>query len=406
MHQNPPIPNNEFSRVIDLSELDLDYSNLNERFKDLTKLAARVAGTDISLVNLIDSFTQWTISCHGYQLEQMPREDSVCQYTIMEEEQFQVLDLSLDDRFKDKPYVKNDPNFRYYFGIPLTTKKGNNIGALCVLDKEARALNPEKIELLKIIADEIVNRLVMLQAINSLSNELNEAKEVKKRVAHDIRGPIGGIIGLAELISSQGDQNKLEEVLEFIRLIQKSGTSLLELADEILNSELKASQKNPELKEHELNLLLFKDKLEKLYQPQAVNKGINFKVNINPDHGVAPFPKNKLLQITGNLISNAIKFTPANGVVSVNLDLLVAEKSRTLHIQVSDSGVGLDKQKLEDILSGQSATSTDGTKGEQGYGFGLPLVKYLVDGLKGSMDIISTPGQGTTFDIKLPVPKD
>lgn len=404
MHQKPPVPADEFDRVITLSDLDLDYSNLNESFKDLVKLAARVSGTNISLVNLIDSYTQWTISNFGLPLEQMPREDSVCQYTIMEEEQFEVKDLKLDQRFKDKPYVANGPKLGYYFGIPLKTKTGQNLGALCVMDQQEKELSPEKVELLRIIADEIVNRLMILQVVNSLSHDLHEAREVKKRVAHDIRGPIGGIIGLTDLLIRKGEKNNIEEVLEFIRMIHKSGTSLLELADEILNAELKTSKKEePQLREHELNLQLFKEKLEKLYQPQAQNKEISFTVNIDPPESVAPFPKNKLLQITGNLISNAIKFTPAHGQVSVDLDLIEEEDTRILHIQVNDSGIGLEKKQMDTILGGQSSASTDGTGGEHGFGFGLPLVKYLVESLEGTLDAHSVVNKGTTFDIWMPI---
>lgn len=60
---------------------------------------------------------------------------------------------------KDKFYVKDEPHLKYYFGIPLKTDQGNNIGALCVLDRQEKELTPEKIELLKIVADEIVTRL-------------------------------------------------------------------------------------------------------------------------------------------------------------------------------------------------------------------------------------------------------
>ncbi|QCR21581.1 GAF domain-containing sensor histidine kinase [Pontibacter sp. SGAir0037] len=400
MH-HPPIPKNELSRVLELAELDLDYSNLNNTFKDLTKLAASVAGTEISLLNLIDSFTQWTISGHGLEVSQIPREESICQYTIMETEQFEVHDLKLDERFKDKSYVLDEPKLSFYFGIPLKTKKGHSIGALCVLDKSTKILSPEKVELLKVIAAEIVNRLMAHQAIQSLQYSLKEAKETKKRVAHDIRGPLGGIIGLAQYISQKGDKNQLDEILEFVRLIQKSSTSLLELADEILNAEHKAAEQQ-QLEEHQLNLLVFKDKLEKLYLPQAKNKEVLFSVQTGQKNGVAPFPKNKLLQITGNLISNAIKFTPAGGQVSVQLELEVEEDAKTLHISVSDTGVGLTQEGLEDILNG-NASSTDGTTGERGYGFGLPLVKYLIDIMQGSWHIHSIPGKGTTFEIKLPV---
>ncbi|RIJ41837.1 GAF domain-containing sensor histidine kinase [Pontibacter oryzae] len=401
MPTSSPIPANEFERVLDLIELDLDYTAQHESFEDLVKLAARVAGTEISLLNLIDSFTQWTISRHGMDMEQMPREDTVCQFTIMESDFLEVKNLMLDERFREKSYVAGDAALRYYFGVPLKTPNGYSIGALCMLDRVEHTLTPEKVELLKIIADEIVARLIMVQAINNLKYDLNEAKEVKKRVAHDIRGPIGGIIGLAQLISQRGEKNKLDDVLQFIKLIQKSGTSLLELADEILNTDVKSIQAAPELTEHELNLLVFKDKLEKLYLPQAKNKSISFLVNINPENGVVPFPKNKLLQITGNLISNAMKFTPVNGKVTVDLDLELKDNAKNLHIVVRDTGVGLDVPKMEAILNG-TAASTDGTSGEQGYGFGLPLVKHLVDGLNGTLTVQSALGQGAIFDIKLP----
>lgn len=402
MTENYPIPANEFERVLDLAGLDFDYINSDGSFNDLTKLAARVAGTEVSLLNLIDSFTQWTIGNHGLENSQLAREESVCQYTIMENDHLEVKNLSLDARFKDRLYVKGDPNLRFYFGVPLKTKKGNNLGSLCVLDKTDKTLSPEKMELLKIIADEIVNRLMAFQVINSLKQNLNEATEVKKRVAHDIRGPIGGIIGLAQYISEKGEKNKLDEVLDFIKLIQKSGISLLELTDEILNEEFKAAvEVKLELKEHELNLLLFKDKLEKLYMLQAKNKGIQFVVETNPENDVVPFPKNKLLQITGNLISNAMKFTPSAGKVGVHLNLVI-EEVKTLHIKVTDTGIGLSEHSIEQIQNGASS-STDGTKGEQGYGFGLPLVKYLIESLKGKLHIESELGKGTTFYIKLPI---
>lgn len=164
----PPVPENEMQRVIELSEFDLDYSSLDEQFKDLTKLAAKVAGTDISLINLIDSFTQWSVSNYGLDIQQMPREDSVCQYTIVTENFFEVKDLSADARFRDKFYVKDDPNLRYYFGVPLQADNGIQLGALCVLDTVGKEISPEKVEMLKIIADEIVNRLMITRVINGL----------------------------------------------------------------------------------------------------------------------------------------------------------------------------------------------------------------------------------------------
>lgn len=396
MHKQP-IPENEMDRLISLSDYDLDYTAFQDQFKDLAKLAAKVAGTEVSLVNLIDSFTQWTITNHGLDLDQMPREDSICQYTIATENPFEVKDLTEDDRFKDKFYVKDDPKLKYYYGVPLRTDEGYNLGALCVLDKDLKSLSPEKIELLKIIAAEIVSRLTAQKVITGLKNKLHDANESKKKVAHDIRGPLGGIIGLAQVISEQGHENEIDEVLEFINLIQRSGRSLLELADEILTT----SKPTRELKADEFNLLIFKDKLEKLYTPQAVNKNITFTVTTSVNSAEIPFSKNKLLQITGNLISNAMKFTPRGGKVTVDLALKVEETRNILQVNVTDTGVGLDQAGIDRILSG-TKTSTDGTGGEAGYGFGLALVKHLIDSLHGTFHIYSQPGQGANFEVVLP----
>ena len=400
MKITPPVPENEMQRLLELSEFDLDYSSLNDQFSELTKLAAKVAGTGISLVNLIDSFTQWSVSNYGLEIEQMPREDSVCQYTIVTENFFEVKDLSSDERFKDKFYVKDDPNLRYYFGVPLNTGNGIKLGALCVLDTVGKEVSPEKVEMLKIIADEIVNRLLMIRAINGLKSRVKEAKDTQKKVAHDIRGPLSGIVGLAQLISEQGNDNKLEDVLQLVSMIQKGGYSLLELAEEILSAE-KKKENGGEPGANQYNLQIFKEKIEKLFEPQAANKQIAFVVSTDKKTDDIPFSKNKLLQVTGNLISNAIKFTPVKGSVKVDLSVQIA-KVKQLLIKVEDTGSGMDAATVQEIQQG-GASSSDGTSGEKGYGFGLKLVKHLVDKLNGTINIESEPGKGTIFEIRLPI---
>ncbi|MCC8407636.1 GAF domain-containing sensor histidine kinase [Mucilaginibacter sp. UR6-1] len=395
-----PVPVNEMERVIELSDYDLDYSSLQDQFKDLTTLAAKIAGTDVSLVNLIDSYTSWTIARHGLPVEQLPREETVCQYTIAGADNFEVSDLTADERFKDKSYVSGAPNLKYYFGVPLRTASGNNLGALCLMDAQTKQLSPEKIEMLKIIAGEIVNRLQVYKTLQELKRNASEAIESKKRVAHDIRGPVGGIIGLARVISEQGDENSMEEVLEFINLIYKSGNSILELADEILSTDISKSA-IAAVGVNEFNQLMLKDRLEKLYAPQALNKGIHLTITTNAGTEAVPFSRNKLMQIMGNIISNSIKFTPRGGGVSVSIDLQLGGSLNTLIFTVADNGIGMLPAQVASILMGEGK-STKGTVGEQGYGFGLSLVKHLIDSLNGNLDIASTPGQGSVFTVKIP----
>jgi len=391
-----PLTKNEMERILVLSELNIDYSK-QQNFEDLARLAARITGTEISLINLIDSYTQWTISTHGLEIKQMPREESICQYTIAETTQFEVEDLSRDTRFSNKFYVKEDPNLRYYFGIPLHIS-GQNIGALCVLDKTKKTLSPEKIEMLQIIADEIVNRLKAIQLIESLKYRVEETKSTQNKVVHDIRGPLSGIIGLAEYMATQGQNNKLSDVLDMVNLIHKSGKSILELADEILSAD---SQKK-DSDNDELTLTTFKEKLYQLYTPQALSKKISFNIISPIDAEQKLFSRSKLLQITGNLISNAIKFTPENGEVTVQLNLeLLENDKKQLTIYVRDTGIGINDESIAQILS-FAAKTTKGTDGEKGYGFGLQLVQHIVQSLNGTFSIKRlSETSGSEFKVSL-----
>ncbi|WP_299700399.1 GAF domain-containing sensor histidine kinase [uncultured Pontibacter sp.] len=399
-HLKAPYTKNEADRIYDLLYYDLNFSSLENEFKDLSTLAASVAGTEVSLLNLIDIYTQWTVAGHGLPTMLTPRENTVCQYTILESDHLEVKDMQQDERFKDLAGIKDGPMLRYYFGVPLRTPNGHNIGSLCVLDSGEITLSAEKVQVLKTIAAEIVNRLNRLKEIHSLRRELAEARAVNRRVAHDIRGPIGGIVGLAQVLIRKEGKSSAEEVLRMSQMIQKSGNSLLGLAEEIMRGEQGLiSEPSPE---DGITLQGLKAKLEEIFQPQATDKAVGFEVSINEMLSTITFSKNKLLQIIVNLVTNALKFTPPLGEVTVKLDLTLSQNHRILSVQVQDTGIGLSPDQVEAIMKGR-ALSTSGTSGELGYGMGLQLVQHLLAGLQGKLLVESTPGLGSTFELQIPI---
>jgi len=109
MNESGSISEKELHRLLLLSDFDLDYSKLDDYLKDLSILATNIAGTQVCLINLLDHSTQWSISTHNLEIQQMPREDSVCQHTIWGEGYFEIKDLSQDVRFQSKNYVKGEP---------------------------------------------------------------------------------------------------------------------------------------------------------------------------------------------------------------------------------------------------------------------------------------------------------
>jgi signal transduction histidine kinase len=172
---------------------------------------------------------------------------------------------------------------------------------------------------------------------------------------------------------------------------------LLELADENLSID-----QDQKLGGDQFNLIILKEKRLSLYFAQAVNKHINFIINVNSKVDKAPFSKNKLLQIIGDGVSNAMKFTPKEGNITIDLDFIEAEDTgNKLLIKVSDSGVGLNQDGIDAILGGTSKT-TQSTSGENGYGFGLALLRHLIDSLKGKLNVVYKSNEGATFLIELP----
>jgi len=393
-----PKPDNEFKRVIELSEYNLDYDTLSQNFEDLTLLAASFCGTEISLINLLDNYTQWTVAQHGIAIDHMPCEDSVCQFTIAEDVEFEVQDLSADERFSDKDYIAGGAKLRYYYGVPITTSNGHNLGALCVLHRSQYDLGQDKKDMLRIMAREVVNRLNTFKQVETLKQQIKKQSDTKRMLAHDIRGPLSGIIGLSQLGLEEAGQGNTTELLDYMRMIHESGKSAIQLLEDILNAELNGNQASG----NTYNLHTLKDKLVDLFTPRSLKKKVNFTVTISQATAQHNFPKGQLLQIIANLVSNAIKFTPEHGRVAVDMKYETAEPFAKLFIEVKDTGIGIEQNDVNAILEG-TGQSTSGTNGEVGYGLGLTLVKQIVDSMNGTFSITSVVNEGTTFSVMLPL---
>lgn len=396
-----PHSSNEVERLLDLSTYGLDYNELEDHFKGLTDLAAKIAGTEFSLINIIDSYTQWSIAATGAATGQVSREQTICQFTILDEKPLEVCNILDDIRFKDKRFAIDHRALKYYCGIPIRTEAGHNIGALCVLDTELKKIDESKIEMLKIIAHEVVKRLGMIRTMHQMEEEMTKAKEAAKKVAHDIRGPLGGILGLSQMVKEKGEKGDLPETLQMVEYIFNSSQALLDLTDQILLEALNPSKAYQELSQDEYSLTVFKEKLQSLYGVQATQKEVKLEVSIEGERQDVPISKGKLLQIVGNLLSNALKFTPKGKKVKVTLSLELNNRAKEITIKVRDNGIGMSKDKIDEILAGQ-ANSTDGTAGERGFGFGLPVVKRLVADQGGQMTIDSVENEYTEFSVWLP----
>lgn len=130
----------EENRLKTLRLYNLLDTAAEDAFDQLTNLAANICGTPMSLVSLIDVDRQWFKSRVGVKLEETPRNVAFCDETIKQPKPMIIPDALDDDRFKSNPLVLEDPNIRFYAGVPITVSNGETLGTLCVLDTRPREL--------------------------------------------------------------------------------------------------------------------------------------------------------------------------------------------------------------------------------------------------------------------------
>lgn len=166
----PGIPPDEPARLQSLKDLQILDTPPEPAFDALTRLAAHIAQVPIALVSLVDADRQWFKSRYGLEAPQTSREVSFCGHVVAARARLIVADSFSDERFSDNPLATGEPHVRFYAGLPLRTPEGHVLGTLCAIDHQARHLAPEQLEMLGLLAQQVVDQLELRrQALKLLS---------------------------------------------------------------------------------------------------------------------------------------------------------------------------------------------------------------------------------------------
>lgn len=256
--------------------------------------------------------------------------------------------------------------------------------------------------------EELSERSVLLEERNTEIQKKSEALELTTRykseflanMSHELRTPLNSILLLSRLLSENNNKSMNSEEIEFAKVIQSSGNSLLGLIDEILDlSKIEAGKM--ELEFLDVSTKEITDNLSNLFSIVAKEKKIDFEIISKEAPLVIKTDKMRLEQILKNLISNAIKFTEKG---SVSLEIKVNDDDdKIICFIVKDTGIGipLDKQPLIFEAFQQADGSTKRKYG--GTGLGLSISRELARLLKGEIILHSTVNEGSTFTLCLPV---
>lgn len=236
-----------------------------------------------------------------------------------------------------------------------------------------------------------------------LVEQASSAKsEFLANISHEVRTPLNALMGLTRLLM---DSSLTPEQKNWLDLMDSSAHALLALLNDVLDlSRIEAGKLNIEQVRFNLHDTLIE--VSALYAKQARAKPLDWTLQIAP--GLPPQmlgDPGRLRQVLGNLLSNALKFTPRGGRIRVSAQALTAQGSgaRLLQLKVQDSGVGISPKQKTTIFDAFTQADAPTARRFGGSGLGLAICSRLVKLMGGGIELHSALGQGSTFTVTLPM---
>jgi|WetSurMetagenome_2_1015567.scaffolds.fasta_scaffold59753_2 two-component system, sensor histidine kinase and response regulator len=292
--------------------------------------------------------------------------------------------------------IKNTDKLPFIYVILLTSKNSKE-DIVTGLDAGADDFLSKPVQ-----PEELRSRLNVGTRILDYQRRLLELDEQKNKflgmAAHDLRNPLTSIIGFSQLLlNTPLDENGKREFLNIIN--QVSNEMLLTLNDLLDISVIESGKFDLHVKDHDLvELIAYRIRLISL---TAQQKNIYIEANL-PEKLPLSFDKDRIGQAIDNLVSNAIKYSPKN--TTIRVQLLIEEQQAKLSVQDEGSGIPLDKQHR--LFGDFSKLGSKPTGGEKSTGLGLAIVKRIIEAHGGQVGVMSEPQKGSCFFFTLPLSDD
>ncbi len=234
------------------------------------------------------------------------------------------------------------------------------------------------------------------------TEKLHEVDELKSRfftnISHEFRTPLTLILGP---VKQMIDETKEKRSKEKLSVIHKNAKRLLNLVNQLLEIS-KLESGNMKLRTSPQNIIPFLKTIVISFTSYAERKNITLKFETSEEEIIVYFDKEKIEKIINNVLSNAFKFTPEGGRIIVKAE----SKDNFFTLSISDTGVGIPKEKIAKIFDRFYQVDHAHNKEYEGTGIGLAFTKELLELHKGTIEVESIEGKGTTFKINIPLGKD
>ena len=394
------IPENERERLLLLNSYNILDSSPESDYDDITKIASEICGMPISLITLIDEKRQWFKSKVGLAQESTPRDYSFCAHSLSNPTvPLVVNDATMDKRFHDNPLVTGDPNVVFYAGVPLVAKDGLALGNLCVIDNAPNEISESKLQILRILSNQVVKLIELRKANTQLQKSEADLKVINQNlydfayvVSHDLKAPIRHVSQYAQLIKEETEAKDLKSIEHFLEKIDESASTALELIDGILRYSKSINSYDNENSNIDLSKMI-----ENIFINYNNNQNIRCIACIEENE--ISTPSISLSQILTNLITNAIKYSDkGQGIVRIH----TYTEEDLFHFKIEDNGIGIKKEQLDSIFELFYMVEDKALTHINRNGIGLNIVKKLIQYSGGNISVTSEYGVGSTFKFSLP----
>ena len=239
-----------------------------------------------------------------------------------------------------------------------------------------------------------------LKKAYAAAENANKAKtEFLNNMSHDIRTPMNVILGYNQLMKSQLTEPKQ---LDYQKKIEQSGKLLLSIINNVLDMARIESGKMKVDENYEIVGEVV-DEIISTFSSEAEERGIHLSGSMQVTHRNILCDGTKIREIYVNLVSNAMKYTPRGGNITITVEELPCEKEGYVKVkaEIKDTGIGMSKEYLPTLFEPFSREQNTTTGRVGGTGLGMPIVKKMVDLMGGSIEVESEPGKGTVFTVTL-----
>lgn len=392
--------NTELERIKTLIDFNILDTSAEEMFDDITSIASAVCGMPIALISLLDLERQFFKSNLGIKVRETPIEHSFCKFAVeTPNDIFIIEDARIDSRFKENPLVLNDPNIVSYYGVPLNSKSGVAYGTLCVIDNNVKILTVEQKEILRKLSKQVEN-LIEFRKNNYLLAEYqvkiekysSDMEEFAYLAAHDLKAPVRAVESFVKLLDKKHNNLWDEKDEKYVSFIIESTTKMNHLIHDLLEYS-KSNLNNDNDIQFDLKKLVF-DVFRRLTYDISEKK----PELICDEMPTITHSKIAFTLLFHNLISNGLKYQNKNSTPLIKVRF--KENFTHLIFSVEDNGIGIEKEYLELVF--KPFRRLHNNSEYQGNGLGLAACSKIIDNLKGSITLDSTPGIGSTFTISIP----